>query len=199
MAATLLPTTPGYQKSQPHFLDYGVTLSPALGGVAQRLDRLGSRFALDVTIGGIKEGATWRLWAAAMMAGRSAGVAYPWPQPGLVIGTPGAALIDGAGQSGSTLNLKSMTPGYTIAALQAFSIADSGRRYLYLASAAATVLGTGKVALPIFPMLRSSPADATACEFAAPLIEGLLSGAGVNWEHDVDNYVPFSFGISEVA
>lgn len=199
MTAVTIPQLTGYAKASPRFIDFGLTQTPPGGGVAQRIDRLGSRWALDVQLPVIQEGANLRALVTPLLLARSAGASYPWPQPGLTIGTPGAALVNGAAQAGLTLLLDGMTPGYVISQGQFFSIFTGGRRYLHMASAAATVSGGGAVALPIFPMLRVSPADNAPVDFVSPVIEGLIEGQQMQWDHNVDQWVPLSFSIHEVA
>src|SRR3546814_18932709 len=46
----ILPTTPGIRSATPSLISYGGLLSPSLGGAVQRLNRLGDRNALKVTL-----------------------------------------------------------------------------------------------------------------------------------------------------
>jgi hypothetical protein len=199
MTAVQIPLSTGYARATPRFVDFGTVQTPPGGGVAQRLDRLGSRWALDIQLAMTREGASLRALVAALLQARSAGASYPWPQPGLTIGTPGTVLVNGAGQTGLVLVVDSMTASYPVQAGQFFSILTGGRRYLHMVTAAVTASVGGAATLSIFPMLRVSPADNSPCEFAAPVIEGLIEGAQMAWDHDRDSWVPLSFSIAEVA
>jgi hypothetical protein len=199
MAAVAIPVLRGYAKATPRFIDFGLTQTPPGGGVSQRLDRLGSRWALDLEFPNTQEGATLRSLLVPLLLARSAGASYPWPQPGLTIGSPGSVLVNGASQTGTTLNVDAFAASYPVQAGQFFSILTGGRRYLHMVTAAVTASGGGVAALSIFPALRTSPADNSPCNFLSPVIEGLIAGQEMAWDHDLDAYVPVSFSIAESA
>jgi hypothetical protein len=199
MPAVVIPVLTGYVSAVPEFIDNNVRLVPPGGGVVQTLYRLGSRWALNVALPVAKEGPNLRALTTAILTARSAGASYPWPQPGLVIGTPGSPLVNGAGQAGTALILKSVAAGYGFQVGQAISILTGGRRYLHLVTAAATASGGGAVTLAIYPMLRASPANNAPVEVAAPVIEGDITRENFSWEHDRDDFVPLAFRIEEVA
>lgn len=199
MAAVAIPVSTGYVNAVPEFIDNSVRLVPPAGGVSQTILRLGSRWALSVSLPQLREGPNLLAITTAVLTGRTLGASYPWPQPGLVIGTPGSPLVDGAGQAGMALVLKSVAAGYVFRVGQAISILTGGRRYLHIVTAAATASGGGAVTLAIYPMLRAPPANNAPVEVAAPVIEGSISRDNFSWSHDVDDWVPLSFRIEEVA
>jgi hypothetical protein len=137
---------------------------------------VGDRYALDVVISRMSH-ADAAIWASVLTRAIREDARMPWPQPGIVIGSPGAALIDGAGQTGSTIALRAMTPGYTVQQGQFFSILQAGVRSLHHAIAPTVVNGAGKAVLAIWPMLRIVTLDGSPCNFTAPEIEGELVGA----------------------
>ncbi len=96
-------------------------------------------------------------------------------QPGLVIGNPGAALIDGANQSGRTLNLKQVEPGYVFRKGQWLSMILNGQRFAYKSRSAATADDGGKLALPLRTMLRVPPLNNAVVEIAQPKAEGWVT------------------------
>ncbi|WP_312144242.1 hypothetical protein [Brevundimonas sp.] len=96
-------------------------------------------------------------------------------QPGLAIGSPGTPLINGAGQSGRTLNLKGLTPGYVFRKGQWLSLIQNGQRFAYKASAAATANGSGNLALPLRTMLRVPTLNNAVVEIAQPKAEGWVT------------------------
>lgn len=88
----------------------------------------------------------------------------------------GAPLVDGAGQTGRTLNLKGFTPSQAgvVKAGDFFKGADSK---IYMATADANSTVAGKVvALPIEPALIVSPADGEAIVYTAVPFTMQLSG-----------------------
>ncbi|MDO7843458.1 hypothetical protein [Sphingomonas immobilis] len=178
----LLPDTPGLKTDRPAMMDFGGTLTPPLGGPVQRLLRLGTRHSLTFVMPQMETEPHGRIWSAKLRMAKLYGVLLPFGQDGFNIGAPGAPVVDGAGQSGSTILLKGFTPNYTVMFGQAFSLVHNGKRYLHFAAAQGQVGGDGKVTLDIFPMLRVLPANNAVCEFGKPMIEGSLSGNEVAWD-----------------
>jgi hypothetical protein len=121
-------------------------------------------------------------------------------QDGLSIGSPGAPVVHGDGQTGIALAIGGFAPGYTVRPGQYFSIITAGRRYLYLATASTSAASDGTMTLPIFPMLRVSPSAGDTCEFAKPYIQGSLSGNEAAWSRLGGGWSDFgSITISEDA
>jgi hypothetical protein len=195
--SVLLPSLPGMRSAEPQLMDFGAVQQGAQGGAAQRLNRLGNRFAIAVELPPALSATAGRVYVARLLKAISAGAIYPFPQPDLVIGDVGAPLVSGAGQSGSVINLKGFTAGYLIREGQFFSIIHNGRRFLHQASSEIAADGSGNVALPITPMLRISPANNAVCEFAVPFIEGFVSGDSAKWKLMLEPYHAISFSISE--
>lgn len=195
----LLPSAPGIRTATPRLLDFGGILTPAGGGASQRLNRLGNRFAIDIEVPPALTESAGRIFVARLLRAVSEGALYPFPQPHLVIGTPGSPTVNGAGQAGSTPNLHGFDPGYVVREGQFFSIIHGGRRYLHAATADTTADGSGLMALPIVPMLRISPSDGDVCEFAVPYIEGwlTLSGNAMQWQLQLEPYTQLSISITE--
>lgn len=195
----LLPTSPGIRVAKPRLRDFGAWLEPVMGGPAQRLNRIGNRFAVDIQVATSSSTTTGRIIAARLMRGLTEGVLLPFPQdfdPGNV----GANVaVNGAAQQGSTLNLKGFPAGYVVGEGQYFSIIYAGRRYVHASAADAPVAANGTVALPIFPMLRISPNDAAVCEFAEPMIEGFISGNQLEYQLQTAPYLDVSFTVLEAA
>jgi hypothetical protein len=193
----LLPTTPGITASAPQLLDFGTVQQGALGGAAQRLNRLGNRFALTVECAPAP-GDAGRIFFARLAKAVTAGAIMAFRQPWLTIGAPGAPVVNGSGQSGSVLNLRGFTAGYQAREGQFFSLIHGGRRYLHQWAADATANGAGVLSAAITPMLRVSPADGAVVEVAQPYIEGLISAEAARARISVELlFEPFSFTISE--
>lgn len=195
--SVLLPSLPGIRTAEPQLLDFGAVQQGALGGAAQRLNRLGNRFGLAVELPPAVSATHGRIYVAKLLRALTEGAIYKFPQPGLVIGTPGSVLINGGGQSGSSLALDGFSAGYTVGQGQFFSIIHDGRRYLHQAAEEVTANGAGQMTLPITPMLRISPADNAVCEFAVPYIEGFVSGDSAKWQLMLEPYHAITFSITE--
>jgi len=180
----LLPQPRLPSKAVPKYLDFGADQKSGMGGAYQRLNRLGNRFALDITYARLVPDPDGRILGAALRRAKTEGALFPFPQPGLAIGAPGSPVVDGPGILGALLPLRGLNPGYVVRAGQFFSIINGGRRYLHCVNEDAdhVVDVSGRVTLPIHPMLRVVPASGAVCEFAQPYIEGIVSGASIDIE-----------------
>lgn len=186
MTAVPLPNLTRIWQAQPRLVDFGIDATPPLGGVAQRITRLGSRWAVTFSdIPAFTQDAGRALLGAIFKA-RATGstVSVAWPQP-LYDASIGSPLINGASQGGTSLAIDGMPanarikPGW-------FSVTASGRSYLYFATDETTANASGVIAaLPIAPMLRASPADNAPLNFYAPVIEGFIQGNTDAWTLDM--------------
>lgn len=170
--ALTLPTCPRPVAFIPRLIKSENVMAPAFGGDELRVPRAGSKWAFDVTLDAMNA-ATAREWAAKLLA---EGEVCRWtiPQPDLDVGTPGTVLVDGATQTGSTLNLKGFSASYAMKAGRWLSVTISSRLYLYMMRADGTANGSGNMAAPIQPMIRLSPGNNAAVNVAAPAIEGYV-------------------------
>lgn len=192
-----LPADPAPATATPRLLDFGATLTPPMGGPAQRLNRIGARYAVDVAMPPLTPDQR-RVFVARLARGMTEGVLMRFPQPGLDAGEPGAPVVSGAGQQGSALRIRGLAAGYVIREGQALSIIFAGRRYLHLATADVAV-AAGAALVPIVPMLRVSPNDGAVVEIKEPMIEGNLSGNELPWQIELDHNTNLAFTISEAA
>lgn len=174
----LMPVSPAPQQAKPRLIDWSRILTPQAGGDLQQLNRLGTRFAMDITMPR-RTGDGARVFLSKLLQAKAAGIIIGFPQIGIEIGTPGSPVVDG-GASGMTLPLRGLTAGYTVLDGQFLSLIHAGRRYVHHATADTSADGTGKMALPVFPMLRITATDGEIVEFD-PKIEGLLSGNEQSW------------------
>lgn len=194
----VLPSNPGPVAISWSLRDFGSTQQGALGGSAQRINRLGNRWRCDVTMPPLTPDQA-REWSAALVRGLREGVRFEVLQPGHNTGAPGNLLVNGAGQAGSALIVDGGTPGYVAKAGAWANILTGGRRYLHQLAATTQLSGTGTGTLQLEPLLRVIPADNTPVELAAPMIEGLLAAAP-GWGIDVDYLTRgFAFAIEEIA
>jgi hypothetical protein len=197
MASVTLPTAPGYASFRPFLVDAGGVQRGALGGVGQRVNRLGSRFGIEITLPPLESGQAAMNWVGALNVGLREGVIAQWPQLGFSTGSPGSVLVNGAGQAGFTLNVDGGTAGYIARSGQFLNFTAGGRKMLHHLRSDLALNGSGAGALPIFPDIRVSPADNSAVSFTDPVIEGWLEGDDRSWSVDQARTVGLSFTVIE--
>ncbi len=196
MASIVLPASPGPLSLAWQLLDFGNTQKGALGGAAQRINRLGNRWAVNVTMPPLTA-LQARNWSAGLTAALQNGVRMAIRQPDLAIGTPGTVRVNGDGQAGASLVCDGASAAYVARIGQWASVITGGRRYLYQIAADATASGGGAITLTLTTPLRVAHADNDLVELAAPEIEGLIVGLP-EWGIDVDRLTRgFSFTIEE--
>lgn len=195
MAAIALPSSPAPSEMEVHYLDWGGRLVPALGGPAQRFNRLGNRHRVDVTLPPMTV-ANARLWVQRLKRGQHAGVLTEFLQPGFTT-TLVSGAVSQAVAAGSTIPISGLPPGATIAEGQWFSVIVAGVRQLYSSDQSVVVNGAGAALVGVTPMLRSSIAAGAVVEFAAPMIEGSLAGDKLSWTIDAAHHYGLQFSIEE--
>lgn len=173
------------QSAIPRLLDWGADQKAPMGGAFQRLNRLGNRFALVITYPRLKPEPDGRILSSRLRQAKTEGALFPFPQPGLDIGNPGAPVVNGADQSGSVLILRGFAAGYVLREGQFFSIIHGGRRYLHEARADAVATAAGGMTVSLHPMLRIRPANGAIVEVAKPYIEGIVDGAAIDIEQTI--------------
>jgi hypothetical protein len=194
-----LPDYPSPVGATPGLIDFGAFLTPALGGPVQRVERMGNRFKLSVSMPPMNSPTLGRQWVAKLIQGKQEGARMEWPLNGFDPGSPGDIKVAGAGQSGRTLNVDGATPNYPFREGQFFSIEQAGQHFLYMVTtevlASNTVAGTATLQLE--PMLRVSPPDNAVCHFGRPMIEGFILGDSFAWELALAHFVGISFDLVE--
>lgn len=182
------------------FIDAGGILrSPLRGAAMQRLNRLGDHFAVTYNVGDVESSsAEGRELRQQLIQAKLQGARALFPQDGLDTGTPGSPVVNGAGQTGSALNIRGFTAGYNVFVGQPFSLIHAGRRYLHTANVTAIAASNGQTAVSLAPMLRVSPADGAVLEFATPYIEGLIT-SDVSWVYTPGNWQGQTVTIEEAA
>jgi hypothetical protein len=195
----LLPTSPLPKSAAPRPIDYGTWQSPIAGGTVSRLDFLGNRMAVDYVTPSLKQEPDARIWSSRLMQGVGQIVRAPFPQPGIVIGDPGTPVIDASGQGGTALKVRGMRAGYVILEGQWFNVFDIYfRAYIHMATADVVVDSTGRAIVGLTPMLRTSPSDNSECNFAAPVIDGQLSGNEKGWTYVAAKAQGLQYTVTEV-
>lgn len=192
MTAVTLPTSPLQRNATPRILDWGGYLEPPLGGPVQRIDRLGTRHAVDYVLPPIGTATLAMQWCQRLKRGLSLGVVMEFPQVGFSVGSPGSPTVSGShSAAASAINLASLSGGYTEG--QYFSVVHSGRRYLYSFDASGSSLSS----VAISPMLRTALSNGDQVEMNPPYIEGRLVGDPVSWNIDDVRTYGIAFTIEE--
>lgn len=195
-----LPSWAVPNSATPSYRDFGGFLTPSLGGEVQRIDRMGNRFGIAVTFPPIVGKQRGRILVSRLIRGKTEGVRIEYPLLDFAPGLPGTVLVDGAGQSGRTLNVKGATPNYAFREGQPFSIERAdGRHYLHFVDEQTYADASGDAELPISPMLRYEFEDESVCHFAKPMIEGFIHGEDWRWAMSVERFIGIEFEIMERA
>lgn len=196
--ALSIPSLPPGSTTTVAIQSNALDLKPTFGGPIQRASRLGDKWTIEVTCRPMNYTQAMTL-TAVLVQGSSEKVIFDFPQPGLAIGNPGTPRVNGASQLGNSLIADGFTANYPIRQGQFFSIVIGGIRYLHQARSAVTANASGQVTIPVYPLLRKSPADNDVLEFAQPKIEGWLKAGGQNWTISLVRAVGVTFQISEGA
>lgn len=162
-------------------VEAGGDLNGALGGPTIRINRLGDKTGVNVTLSAQGLICGGRTWIGKLHKAKFEAVRLKLPVPS-DIGNPGTPLVNGAGQTGTSLVLDGLTVAYAIKAGMKFSVIVSSRRYLHVVTDDVTANGSGQATVTFAPMLRVSPADNATVEFAQPYIEGYVKQEA--WSED---------------
>lgn len=183
----------------PKMLDWGSTLQPVLGGVEQRLNRLGTRFSIDVETRPYRMEAEGRRHVALLQRAKQEGGFVPYPQLGMNIGGPGSPTVSGAHTGGTTLNITGATPYYVLRPGQALNIIRTSRRYLHFVATQVQLGATGNGAVVLTSPMRVHLAGGETVDLKTPGIEGFIDGDEMAWSIAASRLTTFSFIIRERA
>ena len=115
-------------------------------------------------------------------------------------GSPGAVVVDGADQTGTTLNVRGMNPGYPAKEGFWLNVVDAdGQAYLHQLTETVRAGADGRAALTVEPPLRDFFANGATVELAAPWIEGFVDGEEWGWSVPVNRLVAVAFAVEEYA
>lgn len=202
-----LPSNPQPNGAEPYFVDFGGWQTSALGGPATRIDRLGDRFGLSVSLPAMRihdeaRGIHAREWISKLLRAVSEGARIAFPQPDFVpaVGASATATLSAAAASGDqVLSLQGLSAGAVLQEGMFFSVIDaSGRHYLHsIAQADAPADGTGAITVTVHPRIRTAFAAGSTVLLGAPKIEGRLVGDRHAWTLELARTVGLSFEIME--
>lgn len=176
----------------------GGVVRSALNGVAQNIDRLGSRWSFAVQTSVMAVEPDGRTWASLLdLAARQNGK-IAIRQPGFVVGNPGAPSVASPISSGRIVPLRNIQPGYAFRVGQWVTITVGGVGYLDRITSPAVASGDGTASIALLNLLRAPLTTGVAVEVANPWIEGTVDGDfGGEWE--LDETTSFAFTITEDA
>lgn len=171
----------------PQLMDFGMLLRPASGAPALRVNRAGSRFAIQVAFPPMLPEKA-RTLLALMLKAKREGIRIEFPLNGLAQGG-GAAKVDGGSAAGTWLPLKNMTPGFMFRqGVWLTAEAADGTRCLHCVAEPVRVSSDGKATLTIEPPLRVALLDDDDVLLAAPTIEGWITSE-VSWTMPLEQIV----------
>lgn len=190
-----LPSSPRTATAKPRLVGNSVETDPVIGGAVQRKVRLGTRWALEATLP-VMDYAEGMAWTADLAASEAEEVLLLWPQPPEVVGVIGTPVVNGGGQSGTSLSVRGATAGYAFKKGLFFSMLQGGRRYLHQIVAASAANGAGVATIQIRPMLRVVPSDGVGMEFYEPKIQGWAQ-VSPGWDIDTAMQIGLSITVTE--
>lgn len=190
----LLPQSPAPDEQSIGLVSSKNTLTPAIGGAEQELLRKGTRYEIGFTLPP-QDDVEAMDWADLMLEGDT--LVMPVSQPSLIIGNPGAPVVNGSGYAGAVFPMKGLEPGYTLRKGQWFThLANTGQRFLYRVKTATTANGAGLANVPIYTLLRRPPLDGETVEITAPKVEGFVRDLA-ELRVGVDRLIVLAFKIRE--
>jgi hypothetical protein len=194
-----LPVSPAPAAATPYMLDFGTLLRPSLGGPTQKVNRLGNRFGISVTMPPMKSPKLGRIWLSRLIQAQSEGARMRWPLQGFDAGAPGDIKVSGTGQLGSSLSVKEGEPDYYLREGQFFSILTGGRHYLYMIATEDFIGSDGSALIDkIAPMIRAAHLDNDPLFLGPPMIDGVVIGDRREWEWSIANLTGLQFEIQEM-
>jgi len=167
-----------------------------LGGEDLQISRLGDRFAVDVSTTQLRQDAESRDLIGLLMEATTADARMQLRLPNAPRPIGSGIVADGAGQTGSTISLRGAYR-QTEFVRRFFSIVHGGVHYVHMVRGRAMADANGKVALPIWPMLRFVTTDGDVCHFDDPMIEGQLLGFDKGAGFERNRTKPLAFSIQE--
>lgn len=191
-----LPSLPAPNGVRLGLLDFGFIQRPITGAAAQRVDRKGNRFQADFTFPPMKAN-TARVFTSRLQTAKREGIRMEVPLLDVDQGSPGSPVVDGANQTGTSLNIRGLTPGYEFKEGFWLSIlAGSGQYFLHNVRGDVTADGLGDATITIEPALRVLFPDGAVIDLVTPKIEGLVTN-DLAWEIPTNRLVQVSFTMEE--
>lgn len=199
MSIIVLPSLPAPNGAQPFLRDFGGTLTPFLGGPEQRINRIGMRLGIRVTMPPM-ETDNGRIFVSRLLQARQDRLRMEWPLLSFDPGATGSPLIATAVTGGTAIAIKGLAASYAAREGQFFSLVHGGRRYMHFFAGDVTASAGGTVTAAIWPPLRTNVSVNDPLELSQPLIEGMVSpGDEISWDMSLAHHVSFGFTLVESA
>lgn len=152
-------------------------------GSAFRIDRLGSRWAIQMTTPPMDIEPDWRMLSARFDDAERVGGLFAIPQPGFDVGTPGAPVIATNTAAGRLVPLTGLTPRYEIRSGQWVSFVVGGQRYCDRIAERVVADAAGLALIRLRNLIRKPLTAGDVAELARPKIEGIV---------EITSYPPLS-------
>lgn len=198
MAVIDLPPWAVPNGATPSFMDFGAILRPSTGAGLLRVDRLGSRYKVKLSFPPFTDQAQGGVIVSRLIRAKRMGLRAEFP---LVRPQPlQDAVVDGAGQAGTTLRVRGLFRGQVIREGFWISVVRaSGQHYLHNVAGEVVVDADGRAALPLSEMLRWPFADGDPVKIVRPMIEGIVDGDEQAWSLSIEHFVGIEFTIEEAG
>lgn len=195
-----LPDLPAPNGVSPTIIDYGIIQRPPTGGAVLNVGRPGSRFRIQLKFPPMDGDDARKFIARLVKAKRVGGIRAKFPILDVDQGLAGSPVVNGAGQAGTILAVRGVTPHYLCKEgfwLNAFD--TMGQPYLHTASAPSVADASGLIILNIEPPLRFPFADGAKVELEKPVIEGFIDGGEWSWDIDLARHYGIAVTIEEAG
>jgi hypothetical protein len=197
MTTLALPLAPKFKQARFALASNALTHASPLNGSVQTVEFPGARWQLTASLPPMQRATAgdWQAFFTKLrgLAGRFyAGDPNAAAPRGTALGTP---LVNGAGQTGTTL----VTDGWTISQAQALLPGDYFQVGYELKLVVATVVsnGSGAATITFEPPLRASPADNAPIITSNPVCIMRLSDPNQGWDIEPASIYGFSFSAIE--
>jgi len=181
----------------PAFVDSGAVLRGP-GGVALRVDRLGSHYRVGYRFPPFGDPDQARVVVSRLIRAKRKGlrVEYPLSAPQRITD----AVVDGAGQAGTALRVRGLYRGSVVREGWWLSVERAdGQHFLHNVAGQAIADQTGRATLALSEMLRWPFADGARVHLVRPMIQGLVDGSEQAWAVSVEGDVEIEFTVEEAA
>lgn len=180
----------------PALVDAGGVMRSPLNTAALRVNRLGSHYRVGLTFPPF-EAEKGRIIVSRLVRAQSEGLRVPYPlfedQ-----GTPTAPVIDGAGQSGRSVKVRGLTPGYRAREGYWLSIVHvTGQHFLHNVATDVTADSSGRATIDLCELLRVPFVDGAQINLVRPMIEGLVDGDARSWSLSLEHHTSVEVVIEE--
>lgn len=190
-----LPASPAPNGMEPALLDYGLIQR---GASSLRVNRAGNRWRIAFSYPPMQPDKA-RTFTGRLTRAKRNGVKVTLP---LIVpqGAPGATVVDGVGQSGTTLAVRGFNAGYPVKEGFWLTAVDAdGVAYLHQVAETVRADASGEATLTIEPPLRTPLANGATIELGEPWIEGFIDGEEWGWSVPVNRLVSVGFTVEEYA